>query len=68
MPKPIIFDKKNVLVVGGAGFIGSHLCDELVKNSRVICVDDFSSGDEKNIDHGVDYLCGTTVYGTAAGS
>ena len=51
MPKPIIFDKKNVLVVGGAGFIGSHLCDELVKNSRVICVDDFSSGDEKNIDH-----------------
>lgn len=51
MPKQIIFDKKNVLIIGGAGFVGSHLCDELVKNNRVICVDDFSSGDEKNIDH-----------------
>ena len=51
MSKQIIFDKKNVLVIGGAGFVGSHLCDELVKKNRVICVDDFSSGDEKNIDH-----------------
>ncbi len=51
MPKKIIFDKKNILVTGGAGFIGSHLCDELVKTSKVICVDNFSSGSEKNIDH-----------------
>ena len=42
---------KNVLILGGAGFIGSHLCDELIKTSKVICVDNFSSGDEKNIDH-----------------
>jgi UDP-glucuronate decarboxylase len=49
--KKIIFDKKNVLVIGGAGFIGSHLCDELIKDSKVICIDNFSSGDEKNIDH-----------------
>lgn len=48
--KPI-FDQKNVLVTGGAGFIGSHLCDELVKTAKVICVDNFSSGDERNIDH-----------------
>ncbi|NCD00899.1 NAD-dependent epimerase/dehydratase family protein [bacterium] len=51
MGKKIIFDKKNVIVAGGAGFIGSHLCDELVQTCKVICIDDFSSGDEKNIDH-----------------
>ncbi len=51
MPKKVIFDKKNILVTGGAGFIGSHLCDELIKDSKVICVDNFSSGSEKNIDH-----------------
>ncbi len=51
MLKRAIFDKKNVLVTGGAGFIGSHLCDELVKTCKVICLDNFSSGDERNIDH-----------------
>lgn len=51
MTKRAIFDKKNVLVTGGAGFIGSHLCDELVKNNKVICLDNFSTGDEGNIDH-----------------
>ncbi len=51
MSKKAIFDKKNVLVTGGAGFLGSHLCDELVKTCKVICVDNFSTGDEKNIDH-----------------
>lgn len=47
----VIFDKKNVLVAGGAGFVGSHLCDELIKTCKVICVDDFISGSERNIDH-----------------
>jgi nucleoside-diphosphate-sugar epimerase len=51
MTKSAIFDKKNILVTGGAGFIGSHLCDELVKENKVICIDNFSTGDEKNIDH-----------------
>jgi UDP-glucuronate decarboxylase len=51
MPNKAIFDKKNVLVIGGAGFIGSHLCDELIKTSKVICLDNFVSGDERNIDH-----------------
>ena len=51
MSKQVIFDKKNVLVAGGAGFIGSHLCDELVKTCKVICVDNFITGSERNIDH-----------------
>ncbi len=51
MPKEIIFDKPNILVAGGAGFIGSFLCDELVKKAKVICVDNFITGSEQNIDH-----------------
>ena len=51
MAKRAIFDKKNILITGGAGFIGSHLCDELVKTCKVICLDNFSTGDERNIDH-----------------
>lgn len=51
MSKQVIFDKKNVLVAGGAGFIGSHLCDELIKTCKVIVVDNFVSGSERNIDH-----------------
>jgi UDP-glucuronate decarboxylase len=45
-------EKKNVLVSGGAGFIGSHLCDNLVQaGDNVICVDNFSSGHIDNIKH-----------------
>jgi UDP-glucuronate decarboxylase len=47
----VIFDKKNVLVAGGAGFLGSHLCDALIKDAKVICVDNFCSSVAKNIDH-----------------
>ncbi|HEX9664848.1 MAG TPA: NAD-dependent epimerase/dehydratase family protein [Patescibacteria group bacterium] len=50
MPEPI-FEKKNILVTGGAGFIGSHLCEDLLKSSKVICVDNFVSGSQGNIDH-----------------
>ena len=46
-----ISGKKNVLVTGGAGFIGSHLCDELIKTCHVICLDNYITGSELNIDH-----------------
>lgn len=43
---------KKVLVTGGAGFLGSHLCDRLIKDDcEVICLDDFSTGSQKNIQH-----------------
>jgi len=47
-----VFDKRNVVVTGGAGFIGSHVCEELLKqgDANVICIDNFSSGYEINID------------------
>jgi len=43
--------KENVVVLGGGGFIGSHLCDALVKTKNVICVDNFISGSPDNIEH-----------------
>ncbi len=44
-------DKKIVLVTGGAGFIGSFLCEYLLnKNFKIICVDNLSTGSEKNIE------------------
>lgn len=46
-----IFERKNVVVTGGAGFIGSHLCDRLVKEAHVICVDNFITSSVSNIDH-----------------
>jgi UDP-glucuronate decarboxylase len=43
---------KRILVTGGAGFIGSHLCDRLVKEGNdVICLDNFFTGSKENIIH-----------------
>ena len=44
--------KKRVLVTGGAGFLGSHLCEKLLKSgNEVICVDNFFTGSKENIAH-----------------
>ncbi|MCG8494210.1 MAG: GDP-mannose 4,6-dehydratase, partial [Sneathiellales bacterium] len=41
---------KKILVTGGAGFIGSHLCARLVDQGHdILCVDNFFTGDERNI-------------------
>ena len=43
---------KRVLVTGGAGFVGSHLCDRLIRDGvEVICVDNFFTGTRENIAH-----------------
>ncbi len=47
---------KRIVVTGGAGFIGSHLCERLVKEgNEVVCVDNFFTGDKKNIKKLLDY-------------
>ena len=46
---------KKILVTGGAGFIGSHLCEKLLNESNeVICLDNFFTGSKKNIIHLID--------------
>lgn len=43
---------KKILVTGGAGFLGSHLCDKLLeKGNDVICLDNYFTGDKRNIVH-----------------
>jgi UDP-glucuronate decarboxylase len=43
---------KKILITGGAGFLGSHLCDRLIKDSHdILCVDNFFTGSKTNIAH-----------------
>jgi UDP-glucuronate decarboxylase len=47
--------KKKVLVTGGAGFLGSHLCDRLLKEgNEVVCLDNYFTGQKQNIIHLLD--------------
>jgi UDP-glucuronate decarboxylase len=46
----------RVLVTGGAGFLGSHLCDRLLNSgASVLCVDNYFTGSRRNIDHLLDH-------------
>ncbi|MFA6536832.1 MAG: GDP-mannose 4,6-dehydratase [Patescibacteria group bacterium] len=44
-------ERKNILVMGGAGFIGSQLCERLLSDNNVICVDNFITSGQSNISH-----------------
>jgi UDP-glucuronate decarboxylase len=50
--KPLNTDAKRILVTGGAGFLGSHLCDRLLAAGHdVLCVDNFFTGRRMNVAH-----------------
>ena len=44
--------RKSILVTGGAGFLGSHLCERLLaEGDQVLCLDNFATGSKRNISH-----------------
>lgn len=44
--------KKTAVITGGAGFLGSHLCDKMIEEgNKVICIDNLLTGNIKNIEH-----------------
>jgi UDP-glucuronate decarboxylase len=50
-----MLNERRVLVTGGAGFIGSHLCEHLLTDGReVLCVDNFYTGTRRNVHHLLD--------------
>lgn len=50
-----MFSKSRILVTGGAGFIGSNICDALIEaGSEVVCLDNFLTGRKENIEHLLD--------------
>jgi UDP-glucuronate decarboxylase len=47
--------RKKILVTGGAGFLGSHLCERLLKDgNEVVCVDNYFTGQKQNVVHLLD--------------
>ncbi|WP_459193991.1 NAD-dependent epimerase/dehydratase family protein [Halosimplex sp. J119] len=49
---------KRLVVTGGAGFVGSHLCERLVADNEVVAVDDFSNGEREWLPDGVEVVEG----------
>ena len=49
------YNKKRILVTGGAGFLGSHLCERLLsEGNEVICLDNYYTGSKTNVSHLLD--------------
>ena len=49
------YHRKRILITGGAGFLGSHLCERLLKEgNEVICLDNFFTGTKENVAHLLD--------------
>ena len=43
------------LITGGAGFIGSNLCDHFIKNYKVVCLDNLATGFKSNLDEVINH-------------
>ena len=57
-------ENKIILVTGGAGFIGSNLCEHLLQyNNKVVCLDNFSTGKTSNIQHLLNHPNFTLIVG-----
>jgi UDP-glucuronate decarboxylase len=49
------FSTKRIMITGGAGFLGSHLCDKLLSQGHeILCVDNFFTGSRRNLEHLLD--------------
>ena len=47
---------KRILITGGAGFLGSHLCDKLIAQGHdILCVDNYFTGSKRNVEHLLDH-------------
>lgn len=56
-----MIENKNIIIIGGAGFIGSHLAEELALNNTVVSIDSYLSGSKDNHIRGVRYIQGSSA-------